>query len=103
MFIICHVIKKETFIIFQGREMNSEMVELLMENLPKLQKLGDFNSFDIRRPNDMKRFQAKLREEKWDINLFDSQLSSSFEKDFNKLLTLHWFYLTDGPSPNKRQ
>ena len=79
------------------------MVELLMENLPSLQKLGDFSSFDLRRPNDMKRFHAKIREEKWDIHLLDSPPTSSFgEKDFNKLLTLHWFYLTDGPT-NKRQ
>ena len=88
--------------------MNSEMVELLMENLPSLKKFGDFNSFDLRRPNDTKRFYTKIREEKWDIQLFDSQSSihststSSGDKDFNKLLTLHWFYLTDGPS-NKRQ
>ena len=73
-----------------------------MENLPSLQKLGDFQSFDVRRPNDMKRFYSKIREGKWNLNLFDSQSSSSFEKDFNKLLTLHWFYLTDGPS-HKRQ
>ena len=94
----------ETFLIFQGREMNSEMAELFMENLPNLKKFGDFNSFDLRRPNDMKRFHSKIREEKWDIQLFDSQNpSTSFgEKDFNKLLTLHWFYLTDGPT-NKRQ
>ena len=94
----------ETFLIFQGREMNSEMAELFMENLPNLKKFGDFNSFDLRRPNDIKRFHSKIREEKWDIQLFDSQNpSTSFgEKDFNKLLTLHWFYLTDGPT-NKRQ
>jgi len=93
----------ETFLIFQGREMNCEMAELFMENLPNLKKFGDFNSFDLRRPNDMKRFHSKIREEKWDIQLFDSQNpSTSFgEKDFNKLLTLHWFYLTDGPT-NKR-
>ena len=83
--------------------MNCEMAELFMENLPNLKKFGDFNSFDLRRPNDMKRFHSKIREEKWDIQLFDSHNpSTSFgEKDFNKLLTLHWFYLTDGPT-NKR-
>ena len=84
--------------------MSSEMIELLIENLPNLKKFGDFNTFDIRRPNDMKRFYSKIRDERWDIQLFDSQNSSSTfgEKDFNKLLTLHWFYLTDGPS-NKMQ
>ena len=95
---------KETFIIFQGREVNSEIVELLLDGLPSLHKLGDFNSFDLRRPSDMKRFYSKIREEKWDVHLFDSQpTTSSFgEKDFNKMLSLHWFYLTDGPA-NKRQ
>ena len=89
----------ETFIIFQAREFNSEMVEVLMDNLPSLRKLGDFNSFDgLRRPNDMKRFYAKIREGKWDLQLYDSQSTSAYEKDFNKLLTLHWFYLTDGPT-----
>ena len=95
---------KETLLFFHEREMSSEMIELLIENLPNLKKFGDFNTFDIRRPNDIKRFYSKIRDERWDIQLFDSQNSSSTfgEKDFNKLLTLHWFYLTDGPS-NKMQ
>lgn len=76
--------------------MSVEMIELLMENLPNLKRFGDFNTFDIRRPNDMKRVYAKIEDERWDIKLFDSKNASSTydEREFNKLLTLHWFYLT---------
>ena len=55
----------------------------------------------MRRPNDMKRLQQKIRDEGWQLSLVDSQSTHSDEKDFNKLLTLHWFYLTEAPSLNK--
>jgi hypothetical protein len=86
----------ETLLFFHERDMSVEMIELLMENLPNLKRFGDFNTFDIRRPNDMKRVYAKIEDERWDIKLFDSKNASSTydEREFNKLLTLHWFYLT---------
>ena len=63
--------------------------------------LGDFNSFDMRRPNELKKLQQKIRDEGWQLSLVDSQSAHSDEKDFNKLLSLHWFYLTEAPSLNK--
>ncbi len=87
--------KLETLIIFKAQEMNKEAVELLMDSLPNLQRLGDFHSFDIRRPHDMRRFMSKIRDESWNLSLIESPPPHSDEKDFNRQLSLHWFYLTN--------
>jgi len=50
----------------------------------------------------MKKLQQKIRDEKWNLSMVDSQSThSEREKNFNKLLTLHWFYLTEFPSLGK--
>merc|ERR1712029_757076 len=78
---IGHMQNLETLIIFRAPELGKEAIDLILDSCPKLEKFGDFHSFD-RRANDMKRLQQRI----------------SDEKDFNKLLSLHWFYLTEGPS-----
>jgi len=97
----CHLQKLETLIIFRAPEMNKEAVEVILDSCPNLRRLGDFNSFDMRRPNELKKLQQKIRDEGWQLSLVDSQSAHSDEKDFNKLLSLHWFYLTEAPSLNK--
>jgi hypothetical protein len=90
-----------TLILFRAPDITREIAESIIESLPNLKIFGDFHSFDLKRPHDMKRIQARVREEDWDLQLIDSQASPPDEKDFNKLLNLHWFYLTPGPPPNK--
>lgn len=94
----CHLQNLETLIIFRAPEINKDAIEVILDSCPNLQRLGDFHSFDMRRPSDVKKLQQRIREEGWKLALIDSQSTHSDEKDFNKLLTLHWFYLTEAPS-----
>ena len=94
---IGHMQNLETLIIFRAPDLGKEGIDLILDSCPKLEKFGDFHSFDCR-ANDMKRLQQRIREENWHLKIIDSQSTSSDEKDFNKLLSLHWFYLTEGPS-----
>ena len=96
-----HLQNLETLIIFRATEINKETIDVILESCPNLQRFGDFHSFDIRRPNDVKKLQQRVRDEAWNLTLIDSQSTHSDEKDFNKLLTLHWFYLTESPSLSK--
>ena len=96
-----HLQSLETLIIFRAPEINKDTIEIIFDSCPNLRRFGDFHSFDLRRPSDMKKLQQKIREEKWKLTLIDSQSTHSDEKDFNKLLTLHWFYLTESPSLTK--
>ena len=87
--------KLETLIIFRAVDINREMAESIIENLPNIKLFGDFHSFELKRPNEMKRIQGRVRDENWDLRLVDSQAMITDEKDFNKKLSLHWFYLTN--------
>lgn len=99
----CHLQKLETLIIFKAPEINKDAVDMILELCPNLQKFGDFHSFDIRRPHDMSKLQKRIRDEQWSLTLIDSLSSHSDEKDFGKLLSLHWFYLTESPSSTKEE
>lgn len=93
----------ETLIIYKAPELDREAVELILEYFPNLQKFGDFRSFEFRRPQDMKRIQQRIKDEGWNLSLVESPSTHSDEKDFNKLLTLHWFYLTESKSSKEEQ
>ena len=95
---IGHVQNLETLIIFRAPELGKEAVDLIMEACPKLTKLGDLQEMK-KSQNDMKKLLQRIRDENWSLRLIDSQQGSD-EKDFNKLLTLHWFYLTES-SPSQ--
>jgi len=88
----------ETLIIYKAPELTREAVENVLEHYPNLQKFGDFRSFDFRRPQDMKKLQQKIKDESWNLTCIESVSSNSEEKDFAKLLSLHWFYLTESKS-----
>ena len=47
-----------TLIIFRAPEMSREIAESIIEALPNLERFGDFHSFDMKRPQDMKRIQV---------------------------------------------
>ena len=83
---IGHMQNLETLIIFRAPELGKEAIDLILDSCPKLEKFGDFHSFD-RRANDMKRLQQRIRDENWHLKVIDSQSTSSDEKDFNKLLS----------------
>ncbi len=87
--------KLETLILFKAPEITKDAVDMLLDSLPALQRLGDFHSFDVRKPHDLRRFQSKIRDEGWNLTLVDSTQPHPDEKDFNRLLSLHWFYLTN--------
>ena len=93
---IGHAQSLETLIIFRAPELGKDAVDLIMDSCPKLSKLGDLQDMK-KSQNDMKRLLQRIRDENWNLKLIDSQQGSD-EKDFNKLLTLHWFYLTECPS-----
>jgi len=97
--------KVHTFILFQGRDMSFRMLDLLVENMPSLRKLGDFNSIDTDssgKTQDMKRLVSKIKTQNWDLMLIDSaQDCANCDKDFSKMLSLHWFYLTEAPTNQK--
>ena len=95
----------EELIIFRGPELSREAVDLMLESLPNLRVLGNLSSYDIR-PNDIKRFQSRVKEEEWDLQIIESDTSmgpgmavnhNADEKEFTKYLSLHWFYLTESP------
>lgn len=99
------LVSLETLIIFKGPELNREAVDLMLESLPKLRVLGDLSSFDMR-PSDVKRFQSRVKEEEWDLQIIESETNmgpgmavnhTADEKEFTKSLSLHWFYLTESP------
>ena len=98
--------KVHTFILFQGRDVTYKMVEILIEMMPNLRKFGDLNSFDSEsstRNQDMKRLVSRIKEEQWDLMLIDSSPENvpPCDKDFSKMLSLHWFYLTEAPTNKK--
>lgn len=100
--------KLETLIIFKAPELNREAVEILLDTLPNLKVFGDIHSFDLVRPSDVKRLLAKIKDEKWDLQLVDSSDSANAsgvvnEREFSKLLSLHWFYLTETPANKRNQ
>jgi len=96
---IGHTQNLETLIIFRAPELGKEAVDLILDSCPKLSKLGDLNSFDLRRQCELKKIWQRIRDENWNLKIIDSHQGSD-EKDFNKLLTLHWFYLTEYPGQN---
>eukprot|EP00096_Caligus_rogercresseyi_P009719 TRINITY_DN3350_c0_g1_i1.p1 TRINITY_DN3350_c0_g1~~TRINITY_DN3350_c0_g1_i1.p1 ORF type:complete len:357 (-),score=135.27 TRINITY_DN3350_c0_g1_i1:91-1161(-) len=84
----------ETFIIFRAPEMNRESLDFLLEGLPRLSTLGNLKSFDIK-ASDISRICGRIKEEDWNLNLIISDSHYGVdEKEFSKLLSLHWFYLT---------
>lgn len=90
----------ETLILYRAPELNRETVEFVLESLPSLQRFGDLHSFDLKRPYDIKRLATRVKDERWDLELIDSPTYNiSDEKEFSKLLSLHWFYLTESPGP----
>ena len=101
-----HLQKVESLIIFKATELDREAVEAVLDCFPNLSRFGDLRSFDLRRPADMKRLQQHIKENEWNLVMIESSPSTgthSDEKDFNKLLTLHWFYLTESKSSSKEE
>lgn len=100
------LVSLETLIIFRGPELSREAVELMLDSLPNLRVLGDLSSFDMR-STDVKRIQSRVKEEEWDLQIFETDANnmgqgmaanqSADEKEFTKSLSLHWFYLTESP------
>lgn len=102
--------KVHTFILYQAPKLSFQMINLLLEHMPSLTKFGDLNSFDTaertstsERSQDIKRLASKVKEKEWDLILIDSSQENfaSCEKDFTKMLSLHWFYLTEAPTNHK--
>ncbi len=50
-------------ILFRCPELTRDAVDLLLR-LPALERLGDFASFDVKRPQDIRRLQHKINEER---------------------------------------
>jgi len=76
----------------------------LLEELESLTELGDLHSMDLARnnTNDVRKLHQEVKKKEWDISLVDSsQGLDTEERDFCKLQSLHWFYLT--PSENYKK
>ena len=72
--------------------------------MPSLRVLGDLSGFDPvgNCSTSLKRLLSRVKEEGWDLRLLMSEGRPAEEaKEFNKLLSLHWFYLTQAPPPMK--
>jgi hypothetical protein len=50
-----------TLIIFRAPEVTREIAESVIESLPNLRIFGDFHSFDLKRPQEMRRLQVGRR------------------------------------------
>ena len=86
--------------------MTVDMVEMLIESMPNVRKFGNVftqsganHHSEGWKSNDMKRLQNRIKEENWDLSVIECPKTE--EKEFAKLLTLHWFYLTEGPTSKK--
>lgn len=95
-----NVCKLETLLIYRGCDINVDAIEMILQNLQNLRSFGDLRHCKLRRPNDIRRLTNMIKDENWNCNLIDSDIvyPDCEEKEFPKMLSLHWFYLTEGKS-----
>ncbi len=54
-----------TLVLFRVPELTRDAVDLLLTSLPSLVRLGDFASFDLKRPQDVRKMQNRIAEERY--------------------------------------
>jgi len=93
----------ESLIIFKAPELSLDIILWLLEELESITELGDLHAMDFaKNPNDVRKLHQEIKKREWDVTLIDSsQGIDTEERDFGKLQSLHWFYLT--PSESYKQ
>jgi len=88
--------KMESLIIFKAPELNLDTVLWLLEELESITELGDLHSMELAKNSaDIRKLHQEIKKNKWNISLIDSSQGIETEdRDFGKLQSLHWFYLT---------
>ena len=83
------------------------MVLWLLDELEMINEFGDLHSMEFaKQQGDVKKLAGEIKKKDWDVALVDSSQGSELEeRDFSKLQTLHWFYLTpsDGHKPHESE
>jgi len=97
----------ESLIIFKAPEFTLDMVLWLLDELEMINEFGDLHSMEFaKQQGDVKKLAGEIKKKDWDVALVDSSQGSELEeRDFSKLQTLHWFYLTpsDGHKPHESE
>eukprot|EP00092_Neocalanus_flemingeri_P017674 GFUD01019118.1.p1 GENE.GFUD01019118.1~~GFUD01019118.1.p1 ORF type:complete len:725 (+),score=167.19 GFUD01019118.1:75-2177(+) len=93
----------ESLIIFKAPELSLDTIMWLLEEMESITELGDLHAMDFaKNANDVRKLHQEIKKKEWDISLVDSsQGIDTEERDFGKLQSLHWFYLT--PSEGYKQ
>jgi len=95
--------KLESMIIFKAHELTLDAVTWILSELDSITELGDLHSMELSKNNaDIRKLHQEIKKNRWSVNLIDSsQGIETEERDFGKLQSLHWFYLT--PSDGYKQ
>jgi len=95
--------KLESMIIFKAHELTLDTVTWILSELDSIIELGDLHSMELSKNNaDIRKLHQEIKKNRWSVNLIDSsQGIETEERDFGKLQSLHWFYLT--PSDGYKQ
>ena len=93
----------ESLVIFKAPELTLDTIMWLLEELEAITELGDLQSMDFAKASgEVRKLHQEVKKKEWDVTLVDSsQGSDTEERDFGKLQSLHWFYLT--PSEGYKQ
>jgi len=93
----------ESLIIFKAPELTLDSVMWLLDELEAITELGDLHSMELAKTNaDVRKLHQEIKKNRWNVSLIDSsQGIDTEERDFGKLQSLHWFYLT--PSDGYKQ
>ena len=93
----------ESLVIFKAPELTLDTIMWLLEELEAITELGDLHSMDFAKAaGEVRKLHQEVKKKEWDVTLVDSsQGSDTEERDFGKLQSLHWFYLT--PSEGYKQ
>lgn len=86
----------ESLIIFKAPELSLDTIMWLLEEMESITELGDLHAMDFaKNANDVRKLHQEIKKKEWDVSLVDSsQGIDTEERDFGKLQSLHWFYLT---------
>lgn len=93
----------ESLVIFKAPELTLDTIMWLLEELESITELGDLHAMDFAKTSgEVRKLHQEIKKKEWDVSLVDSsQGSDTEERDFGKLQSLHWFYLT--PSEGYKQ
>jgi len=88
--------KLESLIIFKAPELSLDTILWMLDELDAITELGDLHSMEFSKNSaEVRKLHQEIKKNKWNVSLVDSsQGLDTEERDFGKLQSLHWFYLT---------